>query len=270
LVLSEVGAVALQLRGRTFVREFVAVEKILSFVADPFPWEEVEAFAGALANDPRLAIRVVPAKKPDLTAHSPFDYELMRSQAHNRCQQEMLNFEVLALATAPETPTLVDGQLGGRIGEAAAAARPLLVGAVKRPTPKHLHEEGYRTLLSLRPGQRTPYFKITGTGGGRQSDLALVSWYLKLSGGSQLAPNWGFIRVDVPWVQFKDRPDQRGFADRLSRWLIDARCRTKSYMRMPVSLEPIVRAEDVLKPLFTPLQALANRLYRQAGNIGSF
>ena len=52
---------------------------------------------------------------------------------------------------------------------------------------------------------------------------------------------------------------------RLSRWLIDARCRTESYARMPVSLDPIVRAEDALKPLFTPLQVLVNRLYRTAG-----
>ena len=38
LVLAEVGAVALRLEGRKFVREFMAVERILSFVADPFPW----------------------------------------------------------------------------------------------------------------------------------------------------------------------------------------------------------------------------------------
>jgi hypothetical protein len=46
---------------------------------------------------------------------------------------------------------------------------------------------------------------------------------------------------------------------------MDARCRADSYARMPVSLEPIVRAEDSLKPLFTPLQLLVNRLYRHAG-----
>jgi hypothetical protein len=53
--------------------------------------------------------------------------------------------------------------------------------------------------------------------------------------------------------------------NRLSRWLIDARCRTDSYARMPVSLDPIVRAEDALKPLFTPVPVLVNRLYRTAG-----
>jgi hypothetical protein len=29
--------------------------------------------------------------------HSPFDYGVMRQQAYNRCQQEMLELEVLAL-----------------------------------------------------------------------------------------------------------------------------------------------------------------------------
>ena len=32
-----------------------------------------------------------------------------------------------------------------------------------------------------------------------------------------------------------------------------------------MSLDPIVRAEEALKPLFTPLPVLVNRLYRQAG-----
>jgi hypothetical protein len=265
-VLAEVGSVALRSTGRTLTREFRAVDRVLGFVAHPFPWAEVEAFADALANNQALRLRVVAANLPDLSAHSPFDYGVMRSQAYNRCQQEMLELEVLALATDPNVPTLVDGQLGGRIGEAAAAARPLLVGAVKRPTPRHLHDQGWRTLLGLRPGQRTPCFKIVGVGGGRQSDIPLASWYLKLAGGPRLAPNWGFVRVDVPWVQFERQfQTDFGFIDRLSRWLIDARCRQESYHRMPVSLDPIVRAEDVLKPLFTPLPMLANRLYRSAG-----
>ncbi len=271
LVLAEVGAVALRSSGRTFIREFRVIDRVLGLVADPFPWAEVEAFAAALTNHPPFRVRVLPANMPDLTKHSPFDYGVMRSQAYNRCQQEMLELEVLALAAGPDLPTLMDGQLGGRIGETAAAAKPLLVGAVKRPTPKHLHDGGWRTLLGLRPGQRTPCFKITGVGGGRQSDIPLVSWFLKLASGPRLAPNWGFVRADVPWVQFERHfGADFGFIDRLSRWLIDARCRQESYARMPVSLDPIVRAEDVLKPLFTPLSVLANRLYRSAGLFRSY
>jgi hypothetical protein len=268
LLVAELGAVALRLAGRVFVREFVTVERVLSFVADPFPWDEVEAFAAAVLNDPDLSARLVPANRPP-EVNNPFDYEVMRSQAYHRCEQDMLNAERLALASDPAAPTLVDGKLAGRIGSVAAARRPLLVGVVKR-LPPGLHPEGWRTLLALRPGQRTPVFKLSGVGGGKEADMPTASWFLKLAGGPRLAPNWGFVRVDVPWVQFtKDFGGDFGFVGRLSRWLIDARCRQESYARMPVSLEPIVRAEECLKPLFTPLPLLSTRLYRKSGAFGS-
>jgi hypothetical protein len=38
---------------------------------------------------------------------------------------------------------------------------------------------------------------------------------------------------------------------------------------MAVSLEPIVRAEDCLKSLFTPFGVLRNRFLRHAGVVGS-
>ena len=43
------------------------------------------------------------------------------------------------------------------------------------------------------------------------------------------------------------------------------RCRRSSYARGPVSLDPIVRAEESLKSLMTPPSALAQRFYRLAG-----
>ncbi|HZT79466.1 MAG TPA: hypothetical protein VFA26_04575 [Gemmataceae bacterium] len=268
VLVAELGAVALRLAGRSFVREFVTVERVLSFVADPFPWAEVEAFAAAVLNDPDLSARLVPANRPP-AARNPFDYEVMRAQAYHRCEQDMLNAERLALAADPAAPTLVDGKLAGRLGSAAAADRPLLVGVVKR-LPPDLHPEGWRTLLGLRPGQRTPVFKLTGRSAGKEADMPTASWFLKLAGGPRLAPNWGFVRVDVPWVQFEGRfGGDFGFVGRLSRWLIDARCRQESYARRPVSLEPIVRAEECLKPLFTPLPVLSCRLYRRSGAFGS-
>ncbi|OAI52368.1 hypothetical protein AYO44_16635 [Planctomycetaceae bacterium SCGC AG-212-F19] len=162
----------------------------------------------------------------------------------------------------------MDGKLAGRIGSAAAAERPLLVGIVKR-VAADLHPGGWRTLLGLRPGQRTPVFKLSGIGGGKEADMPTASWFLKLAGGPRLAPNWGFVRVDVPWIQFESHfASSLGFVGRLSRWLIDARCRQESYARMPVSLEPIVRAEESLKSLFTPFGLLRNRFLRHAGMVG--
>lgn len=275
LVLSEVGAVAMKSVGRGFEREFQKVERVLSFVAEPFPWQEVEVFATALANKPELRLRVLPANMPDLKRHSPFDYEVMRKQAYNRAQQEMTTLERFALATGSnDQPTLVDGPLNRVMGN-PKESDPLRIGVTKSQAANYLHPQGWRTLLSLRPdgekqaAQRTPIFHLSGTAKRGIERTPVATWYLKLAGGPRLAPNWGYVRVEVPWVQFVGRVDLRskdfGFVDRLSRWLIDARCRTDSYARMPVSLEPIVRAEDALKPLFTPVPVLVNRLYRTAG-----
>lgn len=262
LFLAEVGAVAIRLQGRRFTREFQVVERVLSFVADAFPWSEIESFASELSNHAEFRIRVLPANFPDLKKYSPFDYEAMRNQARNRAQEEMTNLERLALATDPEVPTLVDGPLDRVTGEPKAGS-PLLVGVPKIQASSYLNDATWPTLLKLRPGQRTPAFKIT-----REGSIPVATWYLKLAGGPRLAPNWGYVRVEVPWRQFEERGRDFGFVNRLSRWLIDARCRTESYARMPVSLDPIVRAEECLKPLFTPLPVLVNRLYRQAGLFG--
>ena len=117
----------------------------------------------------------------------------------------------------------------------------------------------------------TGVIKDKKSGKSKEADMPTASWYLKLLGGPRLAPNWGFVRVDVPWAQFTGHfHGDFGFVARLSRFSIDARCRQQSYARMPVSLEPIVRAEECLKPLFTPLPLLATRLYGRSGPIGGF
>jgi len=263
MLLSEVGAVAMRTVDRHFEREFVIVERVLSFVVDPFPWEEVESFAVALANLPELRLRLLPANRPR-ESHNPFDYEVMRTQARAKVQHEMATLERLALSVDRTVPTLVDGPLN-RVMGVPMAGDPLFVGVTKSQGANYLHPLGWRVLLELKPGQRTPIFRYEGIRGER-GGLPVVSWYLKLAGGPMLAPNWGYVRVEVPWSQFENRFNgDVSFINRLSRWLIDARCRADSYARMPVSLDPIVRAEDALKPLFTSLPILVNRLYRQAG-----
>jgi hypothetical protein len=261
MLLGEVGAVVLKSVGRTFEREFVALERVLTFYADPFPWEEVEALALDLLNRPELKLRILTAPEPDLKKYSPFDYEAMRSQAHNRAQREMEMMERIAVAAAGNAPTLVDGPIH-RVSTNPKAGAALLVGVAKTHTKNYLHDQGWRTLLNLKPGQRTPVLKYSSTG---SNNVPVATWYLKLSGGTRIAPNWGYVRVEVPWRQFEERGGDFGFVNRLSRWLVDARCRAASYARMPVSLEPIVRAEEALKPLFTPQNLLANRLIRTAG-----
>lgn len=269
MLLAQVGAVALKLDGRTFLRDHFDIQLVLGFVADPFPPEDVKEFEAAFADHPRMPLRVLHARMAK--DKSPFDYEVMRAQAYIRCQHEMLKLEIEALRTHSELPTLVDGQLGGRIGEKEADALPLLVGLVKAPTPAPLHDRGWNALLDLKAGERTPYFKDTRKTQNKVTEAPLASWYLRLAGGSRLAPNWGVVRIDVPWVQLNRHAtdeSRTAFANHLSHWLVSARCTAESYPRMPISLEPIVRAEAALKPLFAPLDLLVNRFYHQTGLTG--
>ena len=74
---------------------------------------------------------------------------------------------------------------------------------VKTHAQNYLHDQGWRTLLDLRPGQRTPFFKIDRRQTGSESALPVATWYLKLAGSD--LPNWGVVRVEVPWVQFVDQ-----------------------------------------------------------------
>jgi hypothetical protein len=268
LMLSEVGGIAMNWERRGFVRDFFGLERVVSMVADLFPWDQIEVLARALRHLPGYPLRLLPANRPD--SGSLFDYEQMRKQAQNRSNQEMADWEAIALSSDRDRPVVVDGRLEPRLRMAEAANRSLVVGVIKQHAVPYLHPQGFRALLDLRPGQRTPVFRIgrRKTNDGKIMDLSLpvVSWYVKLGGVSQVGPNYGFVRVEVAWVHFQRwASDQKGFTDRLSRWLIDARCRQTSYSRMAVTLEPIVRAEDSLKSLFTPFTVLRNRFYLAAG-----
>jgi hypothetical protein len=271
--LAEVGGVAMRLKGRDLTRDFFGLDRVVSFVTDAFPWPEVEAVAAALANLSGFPLRVLPTDRPKVEDPIDlFDYEKMRKAAQNRANNEMANWEAIALAADRTTPTLCDGRLEPRLRSSAAADRfNLVVGVVKTHSANLLHPQGWRTLLDLKPGQRTPFFKIAQTTKGEANDLPVVTWFVKMAGGEEVMPNWAAVRVEVPWIQFVRWPEhgRTGFVNRLSRWLIDARCRQQSYARMAVSLEPIVRAEDSLKSLFTPFGVLRNRFLRHAGVIGS-
>src|SRR5438105_8668138 len=97
--LAEVGGIALRQQGRDLCRDFYGLERVISFITDPFPWPEVEAFAGALFNLPDFELRVLPAGRPKVDDPIEFyDYEKMRKAAQNRASNEMANWEAVALA----------------------------------------------------------------------------------------------------------------------------------------------------------------------------
>jgi hypothetical protein len=102
-----------------------------------------------------------------VVASNLFDYEQMRKQAQNRSNQEMADWEAVALASDVDRPVVVDGRLEPRLRAAETSDRSLVVGVIKQHAVPYLHRQGFRALLDLRPGQRTPFFlRFARVGGG--------------------------------------------------------------------------------------------------------
>jgi hypothetical protein len=256
--LAEIGGVAMRVEGQTLRREFALVERVVSLIVDPFPWREVEQFATALAD---AGLRLLPATPPLLdeeTRGLTYDFERMREQTRVRAQYEMEVLEELALCQDRHTPSLVDGRLG-RFQQVEGLSDCNLVGVIKQQRETYLHAEGWQVLYRLEPGQRTPAFRLPS------KHLSVVSWYLKMDGAHGALPNWGIVRVEIGADHFARLGNDFGYLDRLSCALLYLRCRQGSYARAPVSLEPIVRAEESLKALLTSPATLAQRFYHLTG-----
>lgn len=252
--LSEIGGVEIRVEDGECCRRFDIVERVVSMVADPFPWDEVESFAAALqAKD----FRLLPAQ-PYGGAPS-YDFEQMRKATQSRSNVEMGVLEEAVLARKDDVPTIVDGRLEPRSGGFDALNSPVF-GVIKTHSRNYLHREGLQLQYQLEVGQRTPVFKLRK---GKERKLPVASWFVRLSGGA-VTPNWGLVRVEVPAQWFEARGGERdwNFVDRLSRTLYEYRCRERSYARAAVSLHPIVRAEQTLGALFSPPSAMASRFYR--------
>jgi hypothetical protein len=245
--LAEVGGVAMRTDGAALRREFAQIERVVCAIVEPFPEHEVEDFAAALAA---IDMRLLPALPPlvEDVRQLSYDYARMEQRTYTQAQVQMRVLEELALGQGPETLTLVDGPLG-RI------EHPRAVGAVKQHRKSYLHPRGWQVFYDLQPGQRTPAFRLAS------QSSPLVSWYLKLDGAHGALPNWGVVRVEISCAHFERAGSDFGYLDRLSRALLHLRCRQASYARAPVSLEPIVRAEESLKALLTAPATLAQRFY---------
>jgi hypothetical protein len=181
----------------------------------------------------------------------------MRAQTRVACRHAMEALEEAAWMRRADVPTLVDGRLS-RFHH-RAVERSDVVGVIKRQHADYLHDQGWRVLYALEPGQRTPAFALS------TRNLKVASWYLKLDGAGGALPNWGVVRVEIPMARFERTGGDYGYLGRLSRGIVDMRCRRHSYGRGPVSLEPIVRAEESLGSLFAPLPSLVEHFYRLAG-----
>jgi hypothetical protein len=251
--LAEVGGVSMRLEDRSLRREFVHLERIVCLIADPFPWHEVEDFAVALCE---AGLRLVSASPPmiEKVRQLSYDYASMEQRAYTQAQVEMRVLEQLALSQDPESLALVDGPLG-RI------EHPRAIGVIKQHRENYLgqSEPCWKVFYDLEPGQRTPAFRLAS------QSLPVVSWYLRLDGAHGTLPNWGIVRVEISHEHFEQQGGDFGYLDRLSNALMHLRCRQNSYARAPVSMEPIVRAEESLKSLLTSPDTLAQRFYHLTG-----
>jgi hypothetical protein len=252
--LSEIGSVVVEVRDGQCRRTFSHVERVVSMVVDQvFPWHEVEAFASSLQDTGMTLLWAQPPEgKPS------YDLEKMRKASQNRSMDEMVVLEGAAVLRDTSIPTIVDGRLEPRLGGPEASDWPVF-GVIKTQRKTYLHSLGMQVLYRLAPGQRTPAFTLP------DERLPVISWYVRLDGGPGMMPNWGLVRVEAPLRWFERTGRDWSIIDQLSRTVHDYRCREQSYGRAPVSLHPIVRAEELLGALFSPRSMLANRFYRLAG-----
>jgi hypothetical protein len=254
--LSQIGAVVLRDPGDGLRREAHIVEKVVSMVADPFPWYEVEGFGIALQEH---GLRLLIAVPPEGTCS--FDFEPMRRAANGRTTDEMVRLERDMLARAPTTPTIVDGRLETRAGAFDPAVHPV-TGVVKTHFRSYLHARGWQVFYRLQPGERTPAFALAGP----KLRVSVVTWYVRLCGARGELPNSGVVRIEVAQEFFEGaRGWDWSYLDQLSRLVCDYRSRDETYGRAAVSMKPIQRAEESLASCFGDSEHFNSRFYRLTG-----
>jgi hypothetical protein len=264
--LAEIGGVAMRVVDGEMRREFVRVERVVSMITSAYPWDEMESFATALQKHQLRLLPVRPQEEKRL-----LDFSRMEQATRDRSRVEMILLEEMAIAQDDGIPTVVDGRLAQHDGGFDLAHSPVF-GVIKNHHQTYLHRLGQQILYQLTPGQRTPAFIIRPAAATGEK-FPVVSWYVRLCNDEYAPPNHGIVRVEVALKWF----DGNGYCDglinsqgvefinQLSRTVYEYRCRESSYWRAATSLHPIVRAEESLGSLFSPMGVLRNNFYRLMG-----
>ncbi|MCY7374868.1 MAG: hypothetical protein LH472_02710 [Pyrinomonadaceae bacterium] len=266
--LAEIGSVVMKIVNGELRREFAQVERVLAMNTAVFPWEEVESFAIALREHD---IALLPTKRTP--EEFQMNFEKIRKFTQRRSMREMMTLEEFALAQRDDLPTIVDGTLKDHEGGFDADESPVF-GIVKTQQRLYIDRQGQEILFGLPEAHRTPAFSFSYDTS-RVNDkvkirLPIVAWYMRLCDGESVEPNVGIVRVEVSHKWFANKgygeteinAAGKDFINQLTRTIYEYRCRQKSYRRMKISLEPIVRAEESLGALFCPPNYLKNQFYR--------
>jgi hypothetical protein len=249
--LSQIGAIAMREEDGCLMRDFQVVERVVTMLVDPFPWDQVEEFAAQLREH---GFRLLPSQRDDDTPS--YDFEVMRKNAESRSIDEMFRLERLAVARGEGVPTLVDGRLQKHVIKDDLP----VVGLIKSNWRNYLHPEGWKVFYDLQPRQRTPAFQM------ENSAMSIVSWYLRMDGKMSDLPNWGVVRVEIGRTFFeKQMGKDAEYLTRLSQLICDYKCRDESYGRASVSIYPIQRGEESLGSLFTDRDGLVSKFYHLTG-----
>ncbi len=252
--LAQIGSIVMTLNNGEVRRNYSTMERVVSMVVDPFRWDEIESFASSLQKN---GIRLLPAYPLD--GQATYEFEKLRRAAQNRSKDEMGVLEEAAIAQDDTTPTIVDGRLESRSGGFDRELSPVF-GVVKTHYRNYLHPAGMQVLYQLEAGQRTPFFSFTPF-----QRFPVLTWYLRLSDALGTTPTWGFVRVEVSLDWFQNNHKDETFVNRLSRVIYEYRSKEKSYRRAPVSIHPIVRAEESLGSQFQPENRIIADFYRKTG-----
>lgn len=248
--LSQIGAVVLREDGDTLRRERDSTARVVTLLGDPFPWHEIERLAIALSDH---GMRLLSARLPQVDAAELFNVELTRKAVGNRSIREMAALEEHLASLVPDVVTLIDGRLEPRSGGRGATSP--VIGVIKTQQQRYLHPLGLSALYDLEPGQRTPVFIIEG-----DDRFPVASFYLRLWGRS---PGYGVVRVELPLGYFEEMTAKDPtHTDCLAVTLFAHRTRRSDYGRAPVTLDPVLRAEESLSSLFSPMQQVESQFYR--------
>jgi len=255
LLMAVIGAAALELEGQSLVRhEYDAeIDTYLALISKGLKREDLNQIRSSLAD---LGIRLLELEARTMST----DFELARTHTFDGARDEMLKAEQRLVVTALDKATIIDGVLEDRLQNLPDWDVPA-VAVVKRllRIRNHLHQAGINLVYKLRPGERTPAI-VLQTHPRPYVFEPVVTWYLRLNGEYGIAPSWGVVRVAITQAYFEGTLGRDfGALSRLSGWLYQLRCRDRSYQRMPVSLEPIVRVEDHLRALRPSIDAAIGR-----------
>lgn len=161
--------------------------------------------------------------------------------------REMQSLERAAAigAGGPIPLTVVDGRVTGHLKDGPAAlARPYL-GVVKSHS-KHPPATLQSCVLRLRQGERTPAALLESSDG---QSPALVTWYVRMTGGRDSPPFYGLIRVEASRVFIENATagvSLTEWIDGISLGFFHARSHASRYARAHCSLSAIVRLESIL------------------------